>query len=186
MRERFRIQVKGRGLILMALYLLTVPVHWVAGAATAAVIHELGHLLALWLFDVPVQGMEIDIGGAVIQTGVLTPGEELCCAFAGPAAGALLCFFWRLFPEAALCAAVQTVFTSRNYETLRRLAAQGMGYAFVPQQYIGILGGESYHPKYYAIPARYDAYWELSVVTLKDAYLSRAAKAFLREFKSSI
>jgi len=83
-------------------------------------------------------------------------------------------------------AAVQTVFTSRNYETLRRLAAQGMGYAFVPQQYIGILGGESYHPKYYAIPARYDAYWELSVVTLKDAYLSRAAKAFLREFKSSI
>jgi len=81
---------------------------------------------------------------------------------------------------------VQTVFTSRNYETLRRLAAEGMGYTLVPQQYIGILGGEAYQPCCYAIPERYDAYWELSVVTLKDAYLSRAAKAFLKAFKESI
>lgn len=83
-------------------------------------------------------------------------------------------------------AAPQIVFTSRNYETLRRLAAQGMGYTLVPQQYIGMLGGESYRPKCYAIPDRYDAYWELSVVTLKDAYLSRAAKAFLKAFKKNI
>ena len=80
----------------------------------------------------------------------------------------------------------QIVFTSRNYETLRRLASEGMGYTLVPQQYIGILGGEDYPTCRYAIPARYDAYWELSVVTLKDAYLSRAAKAFLRSFRESI
>ena len=36
------------------------------------------------------------------------------------------------------------------------------------------------------IPERYEAFWELSVVTLKDAYLSRAAKAFLKSFKESI
>ena len=83
-------------------------------------------------------------------------------------------------------AAPQIVFISRNYETLRRLAAQGMGYTLVPQQYIGILGGEDYRPKCYSIPARYEAYWELSVVTLKDAYLSRAAKAFLKSFRKSI
>ncbi len=75
--------------------------------------------------------------------------------------------------------APQIVFTSRNYETLRRLAARGMGYAFVPQHYVGILGGEEYAPCYYAIPETYGAAWELSAVTLKDAYLSRAAKAFL-------
>lgn len=81
---------------------------------------------------------------------------------------------------------VQTVFTSRNYETLRRLAAEGMGYTLVPQQYIGILGGEDYQSCCYCIPERYDAAWDLSVVTLKDAYLSRAAKAFLKAFKTSI
>ena len=80
----------------------------------------------------------------------------------------------------------QVVFESRNYETLRRLAAQGMGYAFVPRQYVGLLGGEDYRPQYFAIPQKYAAYWELSVVTLKDAYLSRAARAFLRSFRADI
>ncbi|MGN0996520.1 MAG: LysR family transcriptional regulator [Candidatus Ventricola sp.] len=80
----------------------------------------------------------------------------------------------------------QVVFESRNYETLRRLAAQGMGYAFVPRQYVGLLGGESYRPQYFTIPEKYAAYWELSVVTLKDAYLSRAARAFLRSFREDI
>lgn len=80
----------------------------------------------------------------------------------------------------------QIVFTSRSYETLRRLAGEGMGYAFVPRQYIGILGGETYQPQYFMIPEEYDAAWDLSVVTLKDAYLSRAAKAFLRVFKAHI
>ena len=82
--------------------------------------------------------------------------------------------------------APQIVFTSRNYETLRRLSAEGMGYTFVPSHYVGLLGGAEYHPAYYAVPKRYDAFWELSVVTLKDAYLSRAAKAFLKSFKESI
>ena len=80
----------------------------------------------------------------------------------------------------------QIVFTSRNYETLRRLAAQGMGYTLVPRQYVGLLGGEAYQPRYFAIPEKYAAYWELSVVTLKDAYLSRAAKAFLRSVREDI
>lgn len=80
----------------------------------------------------------------------------------------------------------QIVFTSRNYETLRRLASEGMGYTLVPRQYIGILGGSEYKTCCYAIPPRYDAYWELSVVTLKDAYLSRAAKAFLQSFRAHI
>lgn len=80
----------------------------------------------------------------------------------------------------------QIVFTSRNYETLRRLCAEGMGYTFVPQHYIGLLGGDEYQSACYAIPERYNAFWELSVVTLKDAYLSRAAKAFLKSFRESI
>ena len=78
------------------------------------------------------------------------------------------------------------VFVSRNFETLRRLCAEGMGYTFIPSHYIGLLGGEEYRPAYYAIPDRYNAYWDLSVVTLKDTYLSRAAKAFLTSFKKSI
>lgn len=78
------------------------------------------------------------------------------------------------------------VLSSRNYEMLRRLAAEGMGYTLVPRQYAGILGGSQYQPQYFMIPEKYRAYWELSVVTLKDAYLSKAAKAFLECFKESV
>lgn len=74
----------------------------------------------------------------------------------------------------------QIVLTSRNYETLRRLAGEGMGYTLAPMQYIGVLGGEQYRTCCYAIPPQYEAWWELSVVTLKDGYLSRAARAFVQ------
>ena len=80
----------------------------------------------------------------------------------------------------------RVVLTSRNYEMLRRLAAEGMGYTLVPRQYIGILGGESYAPQYFMLPERLHAYWELSIVTLRDGYLSHAAKEFLRCFRESV
>lgn len=78
------------------------------------------------------------------------------------------------------------VLSSRNYEMLRRLAAGGMGYTLVPRQYAGILGGDEYQPQYFMIPEKYEAYWELSVVTLKDTYLSKAARAFLECFMESV
>ena len=90
----------------------------------------------------------------------------------------------RVLAEAGIQPTV--VLTSRNYELLRRLTAEGMGCMMLPQRYIGLLGGESYRPAYYSIPARYRAWWELSAVTLEGAYLSRAAQAFLESFKQNI
>ena len=90
----------------------------------------------------------------------------------------------RVLAEAGIQPTV--VLTSRNYELLRRLTAEGMGCMMLPRRYIGLLGGESYRPAYYSIPARYRAWWELSAVTLEGAYLSRAAQAFLESFKQNI
>lgn len=79
----------------------------------------------------------------------------------------------------------KVAFVSKNYELLRRLCAQGMGFTLVPQQYAGIFGGEKEKPCYYRIPQKYGAYWELSIVMLRDAYLSRAAQAFLEAFRKN-
>ncbi len=97
-------------MILLALWLLAVPFRWVVGAMAAAAVHELGHLVLLWMHGVPVRKIEIDIGGAIIRTAPMEPIEELNCALAGPVAGVIVCLFWRWFPEAAVCAAVQTAF----------------------------------------------------------------------------
>ena len=90
----------------------------------------------------------------------------------------------RILAEAGVKPTV--VLTSRNYELLRRLTAEGMGCMMLPRRYIGLLGGEDYRSAYYGIPARYRAWWELSAVTLEGAYLSRAAQAFLESFKRNI
>ena len=110
MRDGFRLRVTGRAMILLALWVLVIPLKWVTGAIFAAAVHELGHLIALWMCGVPVAGMEIDAGGAQLRTGSMEPGEELICALAGPMAGGLVCLFWRWMPEAALCALAQTAF----------------------------------------------------------------------------
>ena len=110
MGERFSFRVTGTALVVLALWLLVVPLNWVSGAFMAAAIHEVGHLTALWLWDVPVLGLEVDWSGAEIRTGPMEPWEELCCGLAGPMAGALVCLFWCWFPEAAVCAGVQTFF----------------------------------------------------------------------------
>ena len=110
MERRFRFRVTGRALIVLALWLLVLPLRWVTGVLTAAAVHELGHLSALWLWEVPVLGLEADWSGATILTGPMEPREELYCALAGPLAGILVCLFWRHFPEGAVCAGVQTLF----------------------------------------------------------------------------
>lgn len=110
MQARFELRVRGSALIGMALWLLLVPLRWVIGAVAAAAVHELGHLTALWVCGVPVLGMEVDVGGAVIRTASMDSREELVCALAGPLAGMLVCLFWRWFPEGAVCAGVQTLF----------------------------------------------------------------------------
>lgn len=110
MGQRLKLQVTGSALMMLALWLLVLPLRWVLGALSAAFVHELGHLIALWLCEVPVLGMEIHGTGAAIRTAPMEPREELYCALAGPLTGALVCLFWRWFPEAAACGAVQTLF----------------------------------------------------------------------------
>lgn len=107
-RPEFR--VRGGAYIMMGLWLLLVPVRWILGAALAAAVHELGHMAAIWASGGRVWAVEIGALGARIETEPMEPKTELCCALAGPAAGTLVCLFWRWAPEAAVMALVQTVY----------------------------------------------------------------------------
>lgn len=102
--------VTGRACVMVAFWLLTVPFPWVGAAAAAALVHESGHLLAVWICGGRVMELEIDAFGAKMVTAPLEEKEELLCAVAGPLLGALVCLFWRWIPRMALCAGVQTVF----------------------------------------------------------------------------
>ena len=94
----------------LALMLLLFPLRFLVGVLLAALIHELGHLLALKIAGGRVLSIRLRSFGARIEAAPMSPGRSALCALAGPAAGALTIFAYKTFPELALAGLVQTVF----------------------------------------------------------------------------
>ena len=95
---------------MLGLAALLLPLRVLLGIVLAAVIHEIGHLAAMYFLGVPVLGFVLHTGGARIEAGPMEPGEEVICALVGPVAGAVTIFAWKWFPELAVAGLVQTVF----------------------------------------------------------------------------
>lgn len=79
--------------LLLAAAILAAPLPLTAAVLLAAALHEGGHLLALRLFHVPVEGLRLGALGAVIHArGArrLSYGRELLVTLAGSAANLLL------------------------------------------------------------------------------------------------
>lgn len=112
MTKRFQVEVtvSAGACIFGCLLILLVPAGLIISFFLAAIIHETGHLLALFLFRVPVYGISLRIGGAVIETAAVSVKEELACAAAGPLGSFLCLLFLHRFPVFALCALIQGVF----------------------------------------------------------------------------
>lgn len=102
--------IETSALLVLALALLTVPLNWLAAFFTAAMVHELGHYLALRALGGRAGGFALGPFGAVLTVSALSPGREALCALAGPLAGALLVSLYHPFPRLALCAAVHSGF----------------------------------------------------------------------------
>ena len=105
-----RLRIEAGAYLLGALWLYLLPLPWVLGAALAGVVHEMGHLIALRIANVPVYSVSIGGMGAKIETGSMSPTEEVICAFAGPVCSFLLLFLCEMYPEAALCGVLQGLF----------------------------------------------------------------------------
>ncbi len=89
----------GFFLLLAAAFALSPP-PLTAAVLLAAALHESGHLLALYAFRVPVEGVRLCASGAVIfARGArrLSYGRELLVTLAGPAANLLAAPFISLF-----------------------------------------------------------------------------------------
>ena len=104
------IEADGGFWVVLGLMLLLFPVRVLMGVLLAAITHELGHLAAIRLTGGMVRRVCLRAGGAVIETAPMSPGREVLCALAGPAAGALTVLCWRSFPELALAGLAQTAF----------------------------------------------------------------------------
>lgn len=105
-----RIEIHYGFYLFVSLLLLLVPIQWVAASVIAALIHEMGHLIALWVWDVRVFRVQIGVFGAKIETEPLDAVQELTCALAGPLMGLMVCLFWHWVPRISIWALVQSMF----------------------------------------------------------------------------
>lgn len=94
----------------LAILLLLIPFPWLISIITASVLHELGHITALYLMKIPIRNVRLEPVGAKILSGPMTGREELIAAASGPAAGMLLALLFPWFPQLALSGFVQSMF----------------------------------------------------------------------------
>ena len=67
------------------------------------VCHELGHVVALHIFRIPIYEVHLRLTGAVIRHGLCSYFQEFICAATGPLANGLLCVFvHRKYPELSM------------------------------------------------------------------------------------
>ena len=96
--------------LFLALLCLTVPIRWTGAFLLAAAVHECAHILAVCLQGGRIHSVTIGASGAVIDTSVMTPAQELISLLAGPAGSLALVCLCRYFPRTAVCGLVHGIF----------------------------------------------------------------------------
>lgn len=105
-----RIRIESGFYIFLAVLLLLVPIRWIFAAFLAALVHELGHYLAVRLLGGQVLGGTVCLRGARMEALPMLPGRELIAVLAGPVASLMLLGIARIFPRVAVCGLIQGVF----------------------------------------------------------------------------
>ena len=108
--EGERLRISGGMWLMLPAVLLCLPLPWVIAVFLAALVHECGHLLAIYWISGKKASMVISAFSARIPLPEMTCGAEFVCALAGPAAGLFLILLYRWIPRTAICALVQSLF----------------------------------------------------------------------------
>lgn len=97
-------------LLSLVLMVFLLPIQWLSAAMIAALFHECGHFLAVYLMGGTVHDIRLSGSGAMINASGLAPVPEVVCLLAGPLMGLLPALSIRIFPALALCSVIQTLY----------------------------------------------------------------------------
>lgn len=74
------------------------------------------------------------------------------------------------------------VFTTKNFETAKRLAANGMGITIIPKDYLNIFSQDKNYDSF-NLSGTEENIWYTAILTIPDIYKSQATKVFIEEVK---
>lgn len=98
------------GCFCAALCILFLPLDWFCAAIFAAAVHEICHYIAVYILGGNIHKIKIYWTGAVMESGTLSPWQELLSILAGPfgSLGLLTIYTWH--PQTAFCGLIQGLF----------------------------------------------------------------------------
>lgn len=105
-----RVDFSASCCIFASLICLTLPLSWVIAALTAAIIHEIFHILSVLIFGEKIYALTIGFHGAVIDTSPMAASKQFICILAGPLGSMLLFLAKAYVPQLALCGFIQGLF----------------------------------------------------------------------------
>lgn len=76
----------------------------------------------------------------------------------------------------------EVVFTTKNFETAKRLAANGMGITIIPKDYLNIFSQDKNYDSF-NLSGTEENIWFTAILTIPDIYKSQATKVFIDEVK---
>ncbi len=93
-----------------AVAILLIPLPWLFAWMVAAAVHEVFHLLAVYIFRYSVISVTVGAAGAKIETNMPQGLQMTACALAGPLGGLFLLLLLRYAPRVALCGLIQSLY----------------------------------------------------------------------------
>lgn len=96
--------------VFAALLILLLPLDWLLAAFFAAAFHEACHAGVIVLLGGKIYGIQIGIGGASMETALISRKMEVLSAAAGPMGSFLLVSLCHIFPKLAVCGMIQGLY----------------------------------------------------------------------------
>lgn len=88
---------------LAAFFLLVLPLDWFLSAATAAVFHELCHILVLYALQGKIIKIQVGVRGCMMETDRIDEKKQFLSILAGPLGSFSLVLWCRVIPKLAIC-----------------------------------------------------------------------------------
>lgn len=102
-----RIKMDYFACIFSIILIFTIPVKWILAAAFAAIVHEFGHAVAIYLTAGNVLTLRIRATGIIMEVTPMSWDKEVICGLAGPLASLLLVLLRRWIPCVSICGLIQ-------------------------------------------------------------------------------
>ena len=96
--------------IVAALLLLIFPIPWIISAATAAIVHEIFHILAVIVMGGKIKKIRVHLSGCQIETTPMGEIRSIICILAGPLGSLMLIGVRKYVPMISVCGLLQGIY----------------------------------------------------------------------------